>query len=83
MRGEECRREEGVDRDLGRAAHVRREENGHLAVTVGRDGACCHDGGHRAAKADEHRHDAAPGKPDAAQGLVHNERHARHVAGIL
>ena len=57
---EKRRGEKGVDRDLRRTAHIRREQDGHLPVAVGRDGARGHDGRHRAAEADEHRHDAAP-----------------------
>ena len=42
-----------------------------------------HDGGHAAAKADEHGHEAAAGEAQAPQQLVHHEGHARHVAGVL
>lgn len=80
---EKCCGEKRIDRDLRRAAHIRCEQDGHLPVTVGRDGARGHDGRHRAAEADEHRHNAAAGQADLAQGLIHDESDAGHVAGVL
>jgi len=80
---EKCRRKKGVDGDFGRAAHVRGEENGHFAVAIGGDGAGGHDGRHRAAEADEQRHDAAARKTDAAQRLIHYKGDTGHVAGVF
>ena len=75
--------EEGVNRDLGRTAHVGRQQDGHLAVAVGGYCAGGHDGRHRAAKANQHGHDAAARQADLAQRLVHHKGHARHIARIL
>ena len=81
--GEEGRRKQAVNGQLCRAAHERRKQNGHFAVALRGQGAACHHAGHGAAKADEHGHDAAAGKADAAQQLIHHKGHTRHVAGIL
>ena len=83
MRREERRGKKRVDGDLRRAAHIRREQDGHLAVTVTRYRARRHDGRHGAAEADEHGNDAAAGQADLAQRLVHHKCDAGHVAGIL
>ena len=48
-----------------------------------RQRAARHDARHRAAEADEHRHDAAPGETETAQQLVHDEGNARHVAAVF
>ena len=80
---EERRAEVAIDRELGGAAHERRERDGELAVALGRQRAGGHDGGHRAAKSHEHGHDGAAGQADLAQQLVHEERDARHVARVL
>ena len=63
--------------------HKRREQYRHLPVTVGRQRARGHDGGHGAAEADQHRHDAAARQADLAQQLVHHKGHARHIAAVL
>ena len=80
---EESHGEDRVDRDLGRAAHEGGEQDGHLAVALGREGAGGHDGRHRAAEADQHRNEATPGEADFAQQLIHDEGDAGHVAGVL
>ena len=53
---------EGVDRKLGRTAHKRRQENGHLPVPLRRKGPAGHDSRHRAAEAHQHGDDAPSGK---------------------
>ena len=75
--------EERIDRQFGGAAHKRREQDGHFAVALGGQGARGHHTGDGAAEADEHRDDASTGKTDAAQGLIHHEGDARHVAAVL
>ena len=81
-------REEGggehtVDGDLGGAAHEGRQQDGHAAVPLRRQGPGGHDGGHRAAEAHQHGHDAPAGETDLPQQLVHDEGHPGHVAGVL
>ena len=51
---EEGHRKQAVDRELGRAAHKWREQDGHFAVPLRGQRAACHHTGDRAAKADEH-----------------------------
>ena len=60
-----------------------REQDRHLAVTVTRHRARCHNCRHRTAEADEHRDDAAAGQTDLSQRLVHYKGDAGHVAGIF
>ena len=50
---------------------------------LGRQRARRHNGRHGAAKADEHGDEAAARKAKAAQYLIHNKGHARHVAGVF
>ena len=79
----ERRRERRIDGQLGRAGHEGREQYRHPAVTLAGERAGGHDGGHRAAEADQHRHERPARQPDLAQQLIHHERHARHVAAVL
>ena len=81
--GEERRAKQTVDRQLCGAAHEGREHDRHLAVVLGRKGARRHDRRNAAAKAHEHRHEAAPGQAKATQELIHNEGHACHIARVL
>ena len=73
----------GVNRQLRRAAHERRQEDRHLAVALGGQRTARHNARHRAAEADQHRHDAAAREADLAQQLIHHKRDARHVAAVL
>ena len=81
--GEEGGRKEAVDRKLRRTAHEGREQNRHLAVALGGEGAARHHARDRAAEADEHRNDASARKPDLAQKRIHHERDAGHVAAVF
>ena len=80
---EKCGGEERVNGNFGRAAHKGRKQNGHRPVALGRERPCGHDGGHRAAEANEHRHDGLAGKADLPEQLIHHERHAGHIAGVF
>ena len=80
---EEGNGKQAIDGELGRAAHERGEQDGHLAVALRGQGAAGHDARNRAAKANEHRHDAAARKADAPEQFIHYEGHAGHVAGIF
>ncbi len=80
---EERRCEQAVDGQLGRAAHERRQQDGHFPVPLAGQGAGGHHRRDGAAKADEHGHDAAARQADAPQQLVHHEGHAGHVAAVL
>ena len=83
MLREKRRREKAVNRDFCRAAHkgCKQDRHGPVALRWKRPGR--HDGGHRTAEADEHRHDGLTGKTDAPQQLVHHKRHACHIAGVF
>ncbi len=83
MPGEEGGGEHGVNGDLGGAAHVGRQQNGHLPVPVRGHGAGGHDGGNGAAEADEHGHEAPARQADLPQQPVHDEGHPGHVARVL
>ena len=50
---------------------------------LGRQRAGRHDSRHGAAKTDEHGHEAATRQAKAAQHLIHDKGHARHVARVL
>ena len=72
-----------VDRQLCGAAHERRQQNGHLAVTFARQGTRRHDGGNRASEADQQRDDAAAGQAEFSQKFVHDEGHPGNVAAVF
>ena len=72
-----------IDRQLGRAAHERREHDRHLAVVLGWERTGRHDSRHGAAKTDEHGHKAAARQAKATQHLIHDKGHARHVSGVF
>ena len=67
--------EEGVNRNLCRTAHERREQNGTPTVVGGMQGTGRHHSGHRAAKADEHGHDAVTSEAKLTQEAVADEGH--------
>ena len=75
--------EEGVNRNLGRAAHERCQEDGAPTVVGGVEGACRHHSGHGAAEANEHGHDAVASETKLSQKTVADEGHTRHVAAVL
>ena len=80
---EEGGRKRRVDGELCGAGHEGREQNRHSPVALAGQRARGHDRRHRAAKADQHRHERPAGEPDLAQQLVHHERHTRHVSAVL
>ena len=80
---EEGTDEEGVDRQLGRAAHKGGQENGHPAIPFTGQGPGGHDSRDRTAEADQHRHDAPPREADLPQELIHEEGHAGDIAAVL
>ncbi len=80
---EKCRREEAVDRQFCRAAHERRQHDGHFAVPFGGQRTACHDAGHGAAESDQHRHDASAGEADLPEQFIHDERHTGHIPGVF
>ena len=83
MGREKCGSQEAVDRQFRRAAHERRQHDGHLAVTLRRHGPGRHNARHRAAESDQQRHDGTAGKADFAQRFIHDEGDARHVSRIF
>ena len=80
---EEGSRKRRVDGEFCGAGHEGREQNRHAPVALAGQRARGHDRRHRAAKADQHRHERPAGEPDLAQQLVHHERDARHVPAVL
>ena len=80
---EKGRGEQSVDGQLGRAGHKGGEQNGHTAVPLTGESAGGHDGRHRTAEPDQHRHKAAARQADPPQQLVHDKGHPRHVAGVF
>ena len=64
MMREEHASEEGVNRDFGRTAHERRQQDGAPTVMGGMQGARRHHGGYGAAETDEHGHDAVTGETE-------------------
>ena len=81
--GEEGADEEGIDGQLGGAAHKGGEEDGHLPVPFAGEGAGGHHRRNGAAKADEHGHDALAGQADLPQQLVHDKGHPGDIAAVL
>ena len=75
--------EERVDRQFGGAAHERRQQDRHAAVPLAGKRAGRHDRRHCTAEADQHRYDAAAGKADPAQQLIHKERDSGNVPAVL
>ena len=75
--------EHGVDRQPRRAAHQRRDEDGHEPVLRRLDGARGHDAGDGAGVGTQHRDEALAVQADLAHQAVHEERRARHVAGVF
>ena len=43
----------------------------------------CHDSRYRAAKTDQHRHNASPRKTDFTKKLIHDKGHPRHISAVL
>ena len=76
-------REHAVDGKLGAARHKGDQHDGHVSIPLGRKRACGQNGRHRAAKAQQHGHKAAPRKADAPQRFIHDKGDARHIAAIL
>ena len=77
-KGKKC-----VDRQLCRAAHKRREQDGHFTVAFGGEGPACHNTGNRAAKTDEHGNDASSWQTDLSEQFIHNKGNPRHVAAVF
>ena len=83
MAREEIAREEAVDRDFGRTAHERRQQDGAPTVVGGMQGARGHHRRHGTAEADEHGHDAVAGETEFAQEAVADESHTGHIAAVF
>ena len=80
---EKCSRKQRIDGQLGGAAHVGGQKDGHFPIPVRGQRSGCHNRRHRAAKANEHWHKASAGQSDFPQQLVHHKCHPRHIAAVL
>ena len=83
MLREECCGKKGVDRQLCGTAHKRGQQNGHFTVTFRWKSTACHNARNGTAKADKHRHDAAAGKTDLSQQLIHNKGYSCHISAVF
>ena len=79
----ECRRKEGIDRYLGRAAHERDEHDGHASITLRGQRPRRHDSRYAAAKADKERHNAASGEAQLSEQPIHDEGDTGHIAPVF
>ena len=75
--------EQGINRQPRRTTHQRRDQDGYQPVLRGFNRACRHDARNRAGKRAEHRYETLPVQANLAHQAVHQERRARHVAGVL
>ena len=80
---EECPRNHSDKGHLSAAWDEGRGHYRHAAVTLVFDGAGCHDTGHTAADADEHRDKALAGKTELAEDTVEYKGDTRHIAAGL
>ena len=79
----ECRRKEGIDRYLGRAAHERDEHDGHASITLRGQRPRRHDSRYAAAETDKERHDAASGEAQLSEQPIHDEGDTGHIAPVF
>ncbi len=81
--GEEDGGEKGVHRQARAAAHKRHEQAGEHAILLIFQRARGVEGGHGAAKADDHRQEALAVQAQRVHQAIHHEGGARHVAGVF
>ena len=79
----ECRRKEGIDRYLGRAAHERDEHDGHASITLRGQRPRRHDSRYAAAETDKERHNAASGETQLSEQPIHDEGDTGHIAPVF
>ena len=80
---EEHLRKEDVDGEAGVAAHEGGDEHHLEAVALTFECAGRHDGGHRAAEAQEHGDERLAREPELAHDALHDVSNARHVAAVF
>ena len=80
---EEHLRKEDVDGEAGVAAHEGGDEHHLEAVAPAFEGAGRHDGGHRAAEAQEHGDERLAREAQFAHDALHDVGNARHVAAVF
>ena len=75
--------QQGIDRQPGRTAHERRNENRYQAILWALNGACGHDSRDGAGEGAEHGYEAFAVKSDFAHEPVHEESRSRHIARVF